>query len=135
MATQTTVATHSLRLMFLVAALFSCATANPQGLMDRLLGRKLQVYQCKNVSEAAQCNSSCSKSDGVTTDFLVDIDKSMVMQRVYTNGKASASGALRNCQVFGKSNWSCSDSHQMTDGVYHNVLFGTGLPVEYLCAK
>jgi hypothetical protein len=140
MATQTTVATHSLRLMFLVAALFSCAAVKPQSFVDRVLGRKLQLYSCLSVSDATQCSSACTEASRYSVDFLADVDRKSVMLRLYQDGKPAASDALSNCIVFDNVNWICKspmtgEANQMTKGVYFYDSAQSASQGRYSCAK
>ncbi len=98
------------------------SSAFAQGFIDKLLGNKMQLYLCEGVEYPESCNSSCKKIDGATIDFIVNVDKSLVMMRTYKDGQPDGSESLAGCKVIDKLNWSCrtdfSGVDTMSNGIY-----------------
>lgn len=68
---------------------------------------KLQVYYCKESSDAASCSGTCEPLKDTKIGFNVNVDKSYVSAILYDGNKQVADQMLENCKVIDKANWSC----------------------------
>lgn len=68
---------------------------------------KLQVYYCKESSDAASCSGTCEPLKDTKIGFNVNVDKSYVSAILYDGNKQVADDMLENCKVIDKNNWAC----------------------------
>lgn len=134
-------ARHALRLMVL------CVFAMAQNEASAFLGwGKFDVYSCQSKNEALSCKSSCKKLDA-NFEFEVNVDRNVVIQKVFEGGVLTNSGPFENCSVANKNNWQCGkgeyrvgtslliDRDAMIDGVYFQETKYSNGSSSYLCAK
>lgn len=90
----------TIQFVLLLCALPSAHAWNP-------FDSKLQMYKCKNQTDAMACSSACEKREGMKGEFKVSTDKSTVMWILYENGAIKGNNTIDNCKVVDAKNWAC----------------------------
>jgi hypothetical protein len=108
--------------------------------------KKLDVYYCKSLADAESCSANCkntllkdqkyNSNDAQRVEFFVNEKNNTVLEKTYFGEKLSSSRIEKNCRIFDKNNWDCSDepiwiaerkwfviqTDKMIDGIYINGL-------------
>lgn len=105
-------------LILLIAPLPSCGKQE-----------KMNVYSCKDKYSADSCKEGCELDKGMKFSFQVSKEERSVFQIVYLDGEQSGSITHKNCTIFSKESWDCSEeinanivtlvkTNKMTNGIF-----------------
>lgn len=109
-------------------------------------GSKVPLYKCKNIVESRSCSNTCTKLEAIEVEFKVNVEKSLVTQVVFENGKQTGSNAFKNCKVIDAKNWECEENNEsqyssrqsnnsMSNGKYSSWAHYTNYPVPKMGLK
>ncbi len=110
------------------------------------------IYICESHHVASACAGGCEKADILgnpwRADFLVDRKTNSVMMRDYVGSGAPDAQVYKNCTIFDKNNWDCSEeplwtgkwyvflNKKMVNGVYAEQTYTSrGGEILNRCAK
>ena len=92
---------------------------------------KLNIYDCPPTFDGGSCERGCILKKEFNVKFLVSHELKAVSEIVYFHGKQTGTIIHKECIIFDKKNWDCSNrtdlpavsvnqTVQMVDGIYMN---------------
>ena len=111
--------------------------------------KQYSVYLCPNKTESISCSDQCKKDETMRFTFLINKEKSSVMEVTYVDGVQKESTTSKNCSIFNEKNWDCltvdefssklERASKMTNGIYSysSILSLNGKEIHstYACGK
>ena len=106
---------------------------------------KLSLYECPTITDSMSCSSKCTKRRNDKFEFKVNVNNSIVIRNVYSDGNLFRTDPIENCKVVDEKNWVCLDvsksdfyskSFTQTDSMMNGVYSSHGTYSSYyMCGK